>query len=125
MKLELLSSNQERPVEFISGQAEVSEVKQNRSMELYSDVFGFGTKTNAEKNASEKTMNEIVKKVNKTISATDTKLEISVFKPTHELQIKIKDNKTGKVIREIPSEKMLELGVYMRRLSGIIVDEKI
>ena len=72
-----------------------------------------------------KAMNNAIKEINKSIEKTDTSLEMSIFKPTHEIVVKLKDNKTGEVIRQIPSQKILDLAVYMKKLSGIFVDTKI
>jgi flagellar protein FlaG len=133
MNIEALSSNQMWPMDYNFTSSEQS-IENTKSI---SDAFGTDALTkvvkntsenksdNISKNASEKALNEVVKNVNRTISNTETRLEISIFKPTHELQVKIKDSKTGKVIREIPSQKMLELAAYMRGLAGIFVDTRI
>jgi len=77
------------------------------------------------KEFSAKVLDEAAKNVNNALSGSNTQIEFSIFKPTHEVMIKIKDNSTGKVIREIPSKKDLEMAAYMRKLSGIIVDTRV
>ena len=44
--------------------------------------------------------------------------------PTNRITIKIKDKDTDEVIKEIPSEKALEMLAKAWELAGIIVDER-
>lgn len=52
-------------------------------------------------------------------------LEISVHDSTHAIMIKVKNQETGDVIREIPSEKILDVVANMLEHAGIIIDERI
>ncbi|WP_336782144.1 flagellar protein FlaG [Paenibacillus illinoisensis] len=52
-------------------------------------------------------------------------LEISVHDTTHAIMIKVKNQETGDVIREIPSEKILDVVANMLEHAGIIIDERI
>ena len=75
---------------------------------------------NAEKKAS--SMGE-VKDINKLINS-NTIAEFSYNEPTKRIAIKIKDKNTDEVIKEIPSEKALEMLAKAWELAGLIVDEK-
>ena len=46
------------------------------------------------------------------------------YEPTNRITIKIKDKDTDEVIKEIPSEKALEMLAKAWELAGIIVDER-
>lgn len=74
------------------------------------------------KGFSPKVIEGASKEVNKALAGTNTRVEFSVYKQTNEIVVKIKDSETGKVIKQIPSKKDLEMAAYMRKLAGIIVD---
>jgi flagellar protein FlaG len=119
MKLELLS----RP-DYAQTQ-QYNEIPKMDTIDNYApNIVQFGSLKKPDDSASVKVINDTVSKVNKLIANTGTTLEMSIYEPTHEVQVKIKDSE-GKVIKEIPSEKMLELGAYMRKLAGIMVDKSI
>lgn len=54
----------------------------------------------------------------------NTVAEFGVYEPLNRITVKIKDKETGKVLKEIPSEKMLKAFKTACELAGILVDEK-
>jgi len=58
------------------------------------------------------------------IKAIESRLKFSIHEKTKEIMVRIIDNNTDKVIREIPPEKILDLVAKLWELAGIIVDEK-
>ncbi len=54
----------------------------------------------------------------------NTVAEFGYNEPTNRITIKIKDKETDEVIKEIPSEKALEMLARAWELAGILVDEK-
>lgn len=76
-------------------------------------------KKDAEKNASMKDVKNVSKLIN-----NNTIAEFSYNEPTNRIAIKIKDKDTDEVIKEIPSEKALEMLAKAWELAGIIVDER-
>lgn len=64
-----------------------------------------------------------VKEINKIINR-NTVAEFGYNEPTKRITIKIKDRETNQVIKEIPSEKALEMLAKAWELAGIMVDEK-
>jgi len=82
---------------------------------------------NAEKNGAKsekrtatiKDINEINKVINQ-----NTIAEFGYNEPTNRITIKIKDKETDEVIKEIPSEKALEMLAKAWELAGILVDER-
>ena len=54
----------------------------------------------------------------------NTIAEFGYNEPTNRITIKIKDKDTDEVIKEIPSEKALEMLAKAWELAGILVDEK-
>ena len=64
-----------------------------------------------------------IKEINKLIN-NNTIAEFSYNEPTKRIAIKIKDKDTDEVIKEIPSEKALEMLAKAWELAGILVDER-
>ena len=64
-----------------------------------------------------------VKDIRKVLN-NNTITEFGYNEPTNRITIKIKDKDTDEVIKEIPSEKALEMLAKAWELAGIIVDER-
>ena len=71
----------------------------------------------------EQNIREKAKEVNKKINR-NTVAEFGYNDPTNRITIKIKDKDTQEVIKEIPSEKALEMLEKAWEIAGILVDEK-
>ena len=74
---------------------------------------------NEKKEESIKQLKDIQKVINR-----NTIAEFGYNEPTNRITIKIKDKDTDEVIKEIPSEKALEMLAKAWELAGILVDEK-
>lgn len=74
---------------------------------------------NEKQEASIKELKDIQKVINR-----NTIAEFGYNEPTNRITIKIKDKDTDEVIKEIPSEKALEMLAKAWELAGILVDEK-
>lgn len=85
-----------------------------------------GNKDGAENNGKPKkeaaTMKDVAE-LNKLINRK-TVAEFGYNEPTNRITIKIKDKETNEVIKEIPSDKALEMLAKAWELAGILVDEK-
>jgi flagellar protein FlaG len=83
----------------------------------------------ANKPAAELTMDEkqwisLIEKANKAIIGGTRSFEFSIHEGTNEIMIKVIDNETKEVIREIPNEKILDMVAKMWEMAGIFVDER-
>ena len=76
-----------------------------------------------EENASRRIKNA-VDHANKTMRHAKTKCEFSYHEETNRVSIKVIDEETEEVIREIPPEETLEMLSKMWELAGLMVDEK-
>lgn len=76
-------------------------------------------KQKKQQETSMKDVNSIGKLINR-----NTVAEFGFNEPTNRITIKIKDKETDEVIREIPSDKALEMLAKAWELAGIMVDEK-
>jgi flagellar protein FlaG len=73
---------------------------------------------------NEKVVSEAVEKMNKALDGNNRKFEYSVHEKTNEIMIKVIDEATGKVIREIPPKKILDMVANMMEMAGLLVDER-
>ena len=95
------------------------------------EVLPFGKGTGAEaqeqaenpENASRRIKNA-VDHANQTMRHAKTKCEFSYHEETKRVSIKVIDEETEEVIREIPPEETLEMLSKMWELAGLMVDEK-
>lgn len=75
-----------------------------------------------ERAASEATIDDAVRSANRKMDRT--RCEYSYHKKTNRVSIKVLDEDTGEVIREIPPEKSLDMLQKMWEMAGILVDER-
>ncbi len=73
---------------------------------------------------SEKEVIQAIEQANKHIRTYDRKLEFSIHELTKQIMVKVIDTSNDSVIREIPSEKVLDMVGHMWEVAGILVDEK-
>lgn len=66
-----------------------------------------------------------VEKALKQAQGPVTYLDFSVHKPTKEVMVRVINQETGEVIREIPPEKHLDLVANLMKMAGILVDKRI
>lgn len=64
-----------------------------------------------------------VDRANKQMAFRDTSLRFQVHDKTGDMIVRIVDTNTKEVIREIPSEKILDMVANMLEMAGILVDE--
>lgn len=73
---------------------------------------------------TEKAIKELQKVIN-AIQGPQKLLEVSIHKETHAVMIKVKNKDTGELIREVPSEKILDAIAKLMEVTGLIVDKRI
>ena len=80
---------------------------------------------------SEKTIIDAIEKANKALEGPNRRLQFSIHRPTHQIVVKVINSDTGETIREIPSEKILDMVAKMQEsagttgMTGILVDKKV
>jgi len=75
--------------------------------------------------ANESQIIKAIEEANKSYYGIYTRFEFSIHDDTKEIMVKVIDQETNEVIREIPPEKILDMVATMWELAGLIVDEKI
>lgn len=81
-----------------------------------------GSSQQKEHAPSEATIDDAVKKAN--LKMGKTRCEYSYHKETNRVSIKVINDDTDEVIREIPPEKSLDMLQKMWEMAGILVDER-
>ena len=86
-----------------------------------------GGKAESEKQTIEmdrQALEEILEVMGKTLFGTDTHYEFRLHEKTGTVVCKLVNNETEEVVREIPSEKILDMVAGIWELVGILVDRK-
>ena len=65
-----------------------------------------------------------IKKINEELVGANRELQISIHDDTKRIIAKVVDTETKEVVKEIPSEKLLDMFYCMMEYSGLLVDEK-
>lgn len=67
---------------------------------------------------------ELIQKLNDFLQTQNTHVEYEVHKGFGDIMIKIIDNNTKKVIKEMPPKKILDMVEKLCELSGVMMDKK-
>lgn len=59
------------------------------------------------------------------IRIADTRFEFSVHEGTEKIMVKVIDERTDEIIREIPPEEILNMVAKIWELAGILVDKRV
>lgn len=79
---------------------------------------------NEEKEPAQSTIDSAISNVNTKMSMSKTRCAYAYDKDTKRITIKVYDDETDELIREVPPEKSLEALKKIWELAGIFVDEK-
>lgn len=71
------------------------------------------------------TINHAVEQINKLLTKNDTHLEFSIHEKTKDIIVKVIDEETGELIREVPPERILNMVAIIWEQIGLLVDEKV
>ena len=77
------------------------------------------------KKVAQSTIDTTMSDINSKIKMSNTQLKYSIDEETQRISIKVIDQNTDKVIREIPPEETLEAIKKIWEIAGIIVDKKL
>ncbi len=90
-----------------------------------------GTRTSASDNTSTSqqagdraVIDKAAAKVNEMLVSGDPQLQIKVDDETQRVVVKVVEQKSGEVIRQIPPEELLKLDKYLSSPKGLLLSEK-
>lgn len=66
-----------------------------------------------------------IERANEKVMVRNTKLQFSVHERTKEIMIKVMNTDTDEIIREIPSEKILDMVANFMELAGLYIDKEV
>jgi flagellar protein FlaG len=96
--------------------------KSNIDKESNSSNDSFNEKKN--KAAIVKDLKSSIDKANKIFFKNNTHLQFKIHDETHDVIVKIVDDVSGEVLKEIPPEKFIDMMAKICEVAGIFVDEK-
>lgn len=73
---------------------------------------------------NERVISEAVDKMNKVIEGHNRRFQYTIHEGTNEIMIKVIDETTNEVIKEIPPKKILDMVASMLEMAGLLVDER-
>lgn len=74
--------------------------------------------------ADRATVDRAATKVNEVLSHANPQLRIRVDSQTEQVVVKVVEQESGEVIRQIPPEELLELEKYLSSPKGVLVEEQ-
>lgn len=77
-----------------------------------------------EKHVSNEEVFRSIERANEKVMVKNTELRFSVHDKTNEIIVKVMNTATQEVIREIPSEQVLDMVASFMEIAGLYVDEK-
>ena len=77
----------------------------------------------AKKTTTFEQVTKAVQDINKTIQATHQGLEFSVDNGSHEVVVKLIDQQTKQVLRQIPTQEALEIAKSLDKLQGLLIKQ--
>lgn len=92
----------------------VQSTKELKQAELSGTSFSLG----------EQQLIKVIERANKALQGANTSFRFSIHEGTKEIMVKVLNEDSGEVIREIPSEKILDMVAKMWEMAGILIDEK-
>ena len=94
------------------------------SREIKSNLQEDGKRSDSSTEEKKKAIIEGIEKASGKIEIASKGLEFSIHEETNQIMIKVVDNNTHKVIKEVPPEKILDMLANIIELSGCFVDER-
>lgn len=69
-------------------------------------------------------LDQALQKINDTLDVFTNKLEFSIDKDTDIFVVKVVDRETKEVIRQLPSEEMLNIAKALDKLQGLLISDQ-
>ena len=101
-----------------SRKVEASSLNQKNPIDLEESTIGSHSPNNEQ-------IQELLTRLQETLQHVKPQIELSVDKELNQVIFRFLDKESGEVIRQIPSEKLLELQRFFADQSGLFVEEQI
>lgn len=80
--------------------------------------------TQAARSPTASEINKAVSDINKIIQATSQNLEFTVDNDANEVVVKVVDQQTKEVLRQIPTQEALEIAKSLDKLQGLLIKQE-
>ncbi|SHE35955.1 FlaG protein [Caloramator proteoclasticus DSM 10124] len=110
-------------IKLINNVNEQIKINQKLDISFKGNSFENSDKNLEKQNIDIKDVEKAVDRANKVFNES-THLKFEIHDKTKDIMIKIVNDETGEVIKEIPPKKILDMVAKMCEIAGIIVDEK-
>lgn len=124
MRVESISNGTENYINKTTSMQGRMEAAKRKTQEKNVEPMNIPVKDTTKKQVDEHEVIEAIEKANKHIKTFDRKLEFSIHEGTKQIMVKVINTENDTVIREIPSEKILDMVAHIWEVAGILVDEK-
>jgi flagellar protein FlaG len=85
---------------------------------------GSATASVTVREADQEEVGRAAERVNEALDALNRNLKVSVHKDTGQLIVRVTDPESGKLIRQIPAEQLLDAEVNIKKVVGLFVNDK-
>jgi flagellar protein FlaG len=112
----------------LNTQASVSEIEQNKDNSAeaeLSKVSGQNVETNKKVNLSTEELKKVAQQLQDFVSEMNKSLEFSVHKDSGRDVIKVIDRSSGDLVKQYPSEEVLDIVSKLAKATGTLVDYKV
>lgn len=72
----------------------------------------------------EKTILSAIDEINVKLSGQNTEVEVAFHEKTKEMIVRLVNKESKEIVREIPSEKMIDMITSLCEMAGLYIDEK-
>lgn len=118
-------TNSPSAVRSISSQKDSRTPMNQEQKMLQDDELSHKKDTQQDQRTKKEKVEEAIKVINEFIQPSQTAIKFEMHEKLDEYYVKVIDERTKEVIREIPSKKLLDLYAAMKDFIGLIVDKKI
>ena len=117
---------QEKPAraELKLAKVDVADAKQVKVTDKAAEFIKDGRKDDSSQELKDATVIDAIENANRALKMSSSYMKFSIHEKTHQIMVRIVDSETDEVLREIPSEKVLDMVARMWELAGVLVDEK-
>lgn len=119
MRIDNVNSGMEfQKIETVEVTKEISKVKADNATNMNNNMNEREDKT------KEKQLIKEISKMDNNVLFQNTSLKFAIHDKTNEVMVKVINEDTDEVIREIPSEKVLDMVAAMLERTGLFLDTK-
>ena len=111
-----------RGVEKLKPKLDIKDTDYQKTQDVYTQAQEKKIHSSKYLTSVKEKLDEISELLNFEMKARSTNLNFSVDEPTNRVVVKVINNDTGDVIREVPSEAILRVSKNIEALKGILFD---